>query len=161
MEAIVDTPRAVRSCSIGSVISDWSGEPVNRITQRMDTVTLQYGFLGLERIVRMGVAGHPNQIEPTRAGHSIGRWDGDVLVVDTIGFLPGTLRGVTPHSEQMHVVERFSLDTATMMLKRDYTVEDPLFFTETYTGSDTMGLSPVPYAPEPCEDLTPTAPPAQ
>ncbi len=160
MQALVDIPRAVRSCTSGSIISDWSGEPVNRITQRGDTITLQYGFLGLERTIHLDLAAHPAGLEPSRAGHSIGHWEGDVLVVDTTGFLPGTLRGVTPHSEQLRVVERFALDPVTLLLQREYTAEDPLFFTETYSGSDALALSAVPYSPEPCEDLTPVVPPA-
>lgn len=160
MQALVDMPRALRSCMTGSIISDWSGEPVNRITQSADTITLQYGFLGLERTIHLDLAEHPAALELSRSGHSIGRWEGDVLVVDTTGFLPGTLRGVTPHSEQLHVVERFSLDPGTQLLRREFTAEDPLFFTEAYTGSDVLALSPVPYSPEPCEDLTPVVPAA-
>jgi len=160
MQALVDIPRAVRSCTTGSIISDWSGEPVNRISQGADIITLQYGFLGLERTIHLDQGEHPAVLTPSRAGHSIGRWDNDVLVVDTTGFLPGTLRGVTPHSEQLRVVERFSLDPTSMLLKREYTADDPLFFTASYTGSDALALSSVPYSPEPCEDLTPVAAPA-
>jgi hypothetical protein len=154
MQALSEVPRAVRSCMQGSIISDWSGEPVNRITQSAETITLQYGFLGLERTVHMN-AEHPATPAPSRAGHSVGHWENDTLVVDTVGFLAGTLRGTTPHSEQLHVVERFTLDPATMLLKREYTAEDPLFFTQAYAGNDTLALSSVPYNPEPCEDLTP------
>ena len=82
-----------------------------------------------------------------------------MLVVDTVAFLPGTLLGKTPHSAQLHVVERFSVDPATTMLKREVTAEDPLYFTAPYTRSDTMIVSAVPYAAEACEDLTPVLPP--
>jgi hypothetical protein len=158
MQALIDIPRAVRSCTTGSIVSDWSGEPVNHIAQSADTITLQYGFLGLERTIHMNLAEHPATLTPTRAGHSIGHWENDVLVVDTVGFLPGTLRGVTPHSEQLHVVERFTLDPATLLLRREYSAEDPLFFAATYSGADTLAVSAVPYSPEPCQDLTPVAP---
>jgi hypothetical protein len=105
----------------------------------------------------MKTATHPANVAPTRAGHSIGKWESDVLVVDTVGFLPGTLTGGTPHSDKLHVVERFKLDPTTNTLKREYTAEDPLFFTAAYTGSDTLSPSNVPFAVEACEDLTPTA----
>ena len=78
-----------------------------------------------------------------------------MLVVDTVGFVPGTLIGQTPHSAQLHVVERFSVDPATTTLKREVTAEDPLFFTASYTRNDTMIVSTVPYAAEACQDLTP------
>jgi hypothetical protein len=160
LKQLTEIPRAQRACMTGSIISDWSGEPVNRITQDADTITLQYGFLGLERTIHMDVTEHPAALAPSRTGHSIGRWENDVLVVDTIGFLPGALRGMTPHSEQLHVTERFTLDPATMLLRREYAAEDALYFVETYRGADTLALSPVPYSPEPCEDLTPVVAPA-
>jgi len=157
MDKLWSLPRAVRSCQQGSILSDWGGEGVNRITQSADTIKLQYGRLGLERTIYMKAAAHPANVAPTRAGHSIGKWENDVLVVDTVGFLPGTLTFGTPHSDKLHVVERFTLDPTAMTLKREYTADDPLFFTAAYTGSDTLAPSNVPFAVEACEDLTPTA----
>jgi Family of unknown function (DUF6152) len=159
MQALLDIPRAVRSCMQGSIVSDWGGEGVNRITQRGDTITLEYGRLGLKRTIHLGMTAHPAGIEPTRAGHSIGAWQGDVLVVDTAGFLPGTLAGNTPHSGALHVVERFTLDPATMALKREFMADDPTYLTAQYSGMNTLLLSPVAYSPEACADLTPAANP--
>jgi hypothetical protein len=158
--ALPQLSRAERACAPGSIVSDWGGEPVNRIAQAAGSVTIQYGRTGMTRTVHVGMAAHPANVAPSREGHSIGRWDGDVLVVDTVGFLPGTLLGQTPHSAQLHVVERFSVDPATTMLKREVTAEDALYFTAPFTRTDTMLLSAVPYAAEACEDLTPVLPPA-
>jgi len=158
--ALPQLSRAERSCAAGSIVSDWGGEPVNRITQAAGTVTLQYGRNGRTRTVYVGMAAHAANVAPSADGHSIGRWENDVLVVDTLAFLPGTLLGSTPHSEQLHVVERFSIDTATNTLKREVWAEDPLYFTAPYTRTDTMIVSTVPYAPEPCADLTPAVPSA-
>ena len=160
LAALPTLPRAERSCAPGSIVSDWGGEPVNRVTQAAGTVTLQYGRTGMTRTVHVGMAAHPANVAPSREGHSIGRWENDVLIVDTVGFSPGTLLGNTPHSAQLHVVERFSIDAATNALKREVTAEDPLFFTEPRTRTDTMLLSTVPYAAEACRDLTPTVPTA-
>jgi len=159
MAALLEVPRAERSCTTGSIVSDWGGEPVNRITQTPDAIRLQYGRLGLERTIHMGVRPHPANIEPSRAGHSIGWWENDVLVVDTIGFLPGALTGTTPHSSQLHVIERFTLDTNTMALRREYSADDSLYFTEPYVRADTVYPATVPYSPEACRDLTPIANP--
>ncbi len=158
MEALAEVPRAERSCSVGSIISDWGGESVNRITQRIDTILFQYGRHGLERTVHMDMSAHPDDIEPSWAGHSIGRWEDDVLVVDTVGFLPGRLAGTTPHSGELHVVERFSLGRDATTLTREYRAEDPAYFTESYTGSETLISANVRYDPEPCVDLTPAVP---
>jgi len=106
------------------------------------------------------VAAHPANVTPSADGHSIGKWENDVLVVDTVGFVPGTLVGATPHSAQLHVVERFSVDATATTLKRDVQADDPLYWTASFTRSDTMIVSTVPYAPEPCADLTPVVPPA-
>ena len=160
LEALPTLPRAERSCAPCSIVSDWGGEPVNRITQSAGTVTLEYGKDGRTRTVHVGMAAHPANVAPSRHGHSIGRWESDVLVVDTVGFSLGTLLGFTPHSAQLHVVERFSIDTATNTLKREVTAEDAVFFTAPYTRTDTMIVSTVPYAAEACLDLTPTVPTA-
>ncbi|HUQ52309.1 MAG TPA: DUF6152 family protein [Gammaproteobacteria bacterium] len=159
-KALPQLSRAERACAPGSIVSDWGGEPVNRITQTPNAITIQYGRTGMSRIVNVGMAAHPANVAPSRAGHSIGKWENDVLVVDTVGFLPGTLVGTTPHSAALHVVERFSLDPAKNTLKRDVTAEDAQFFTAPYTSSTTMLVSTVPYEAEVCQDLTPVVPPA-
>ena len=157
MQRLREIPRRERSCSPGSIISDWGGEPVNRITQSDDVITIAYGAHGRVRTIDMSRTIHPPEIEASWTGHSIGWWEGDVLVVHTIGFEPGILTGFgpVPHSGELSVVERFSIDAATMTLRRDFEADDPAFFTEIYTGSTEMILSNVPYASEPCEDLTP------
>src|SRR5690606_34625796 len=87
-------------------------------------------------------------------GHSIGRWEGDTLIVDTIGFEAGLFNSRTPHSDQLHVVEEFSFDTETQQLRRSYTANDPLYWNEETTGSNATNVSAVPYFSEACDDLT-------
>jgi hypothetical protein len=75
---------------------------------------------------------HPSDIELTNQGHSIGRWEGDVLVVDTVaiaGHRWGTARGV-PSGAERHVVERYTLSEDDKMVTIDYVVEDPEYLTE-------------------------------
>ncbi len=148
------TDRYALSCVFTSIVSEWGGEPVNRVTQRGDTITIQYGRLGIKRTIHMNMSEHPKDITPSVTGHSIGRWDGEVLVVDTVGFTPGMLNRNTPHSEQLHVVERFRFDPKSRQLRREYTARDPRFLTQPVTGSNAMDISGVPYDAEPCEDLT-------
>jgi Family of unknown function (DUF6152) len=140
-------------CETTSIIFDWPWDgSVDRIIQRGDTISLQYGQHGFTRTIHMAPAEHPATIEPSRAGHSIGRWDGDVLVVDTMGFLPGLLTGQILHSDQLHVVERFSLDPDSLALTREYTAEDPLYFVGQHTGSDTLYVADVPYEVYGCKE---------
>jgi hypothetical protein len=141
-------------CEITSILFDWVFDgPINRITQRGDTITFEYGR-DLVRTVYMNMDSHPSNIEPSRAGHSIGRWEGDTLVVDTVGFEPGILAGNVGHTDQLHVVERFTLDTDSMTLQRDYVAEDPANFTDQYAGTDFVKPADAPFAVDACNDLT-------
>jgi Family of unknown function (DUF6152) len=146
-----DNPRF--SCQTTSIIFDWTFDgPVNRITQNKDTIVLQYGQFNLKRTIYMNVKEHPANIKPTRTGHSIGRWDGDVLVVDTAGFLPGVLNAPVRNSDKLHVVERFSLDPKTMKLTRSYTAEDPIYLKGQYTGSDVVQPGDAVYTEDHCKE---------
>jgi hypothetical protein len=147
-----DNPRF--KCQTTSIIFDWTFDgPVNRITQNKDTITLEYGQFGLKRTIHMNLAKHPSNIKPSRTGHSIGKWEGDVLVVDTVGFLPGVLNAPVRHSDKLHVVERFSLDPDTMALTRNYVAEDPVHLKGRYTGSDTIQIADARFSPERCQEL--------
>jgi hypothetical protein len=147
-----DNPRS--RCEITSILFDWVFDgPINRIAQRSGEITVEYGR-GLVRTIHMNMSSHPAGAAPSRAGHSIGRWDGDTLVVDTVGFAPGALAGTVAHSAELHVVERFVLDPRTMALKRDYLAEDPAYFADRYVGSDTVLPADAPFAADRCEDLT-------
>jgi hypothetical protein len=141
-------------CETTSILFDWTFDgPVNRITQNKDSVVLQYGQLGFSRTIHMNVKSHPAAIRPTRAGHSIGRWENDVLIVDTIGFAPGVLSPPIMNSDKLHVIERFSLDPEKVLLTRSYSAEDPVYFTGQFTGSDVIGIADLPYKPDPCREL--------
>jgi hypothetical protein len=81
---------------------------------------------------------HPADPDPTWYGHSIGTWDGDTLVVDTIGFNDKfwfDFRG-HPHSEQLHTIERYTRkdlgtleDKVTIIDPGDYSKPSTLTFT--------------------------------
>ena len=146
-----DNPRF--RCETTSITFDWTFDgPVNRITQNKDTILLQYGQMGLKRTIYMNMKQHPATIKPTRAGHSIGRWEGDVLVVDTVGFLPGVLNAPVRHGDKLHVVERFSLDAKTMKLTRAYTADDPVYLKGQYSGSDVIQVADAPYTQDHCKE---------
>lgn len=73
---------------------------------------------------------HPKDANPTWMGDSIGRWDGDTLVIDSTGFNDKTWLDVSghPHSEALHMVERMRrVDHDTLMI--DITIDDPLAYT--------------------------------
>jgi hypothetical protein len=142
-------------CETTSVIFDWTYDgAVNRITQTAGMVKLEYGQLGFTRTIHLNMTQHPAAIEPSRGGHSIGRWENDVLIVDTIGFAPGVLSPPVMHTDKLHVVERFSLDPAGPTLLRSYTADDPEYFRSPYSGSDMLAVADVAYSPDECNELT-------
>ncbi|MNC85645.1 hypothetical protein D3C83_12550 [compost metagenome] len=146
-----DNPRM--RCETTSILFDWTFDgPVNRITQNRDTIVIEYGQLNLRRTVYMNMKTHPANVRPSRAGHSIGRWDGDTLVVDTVGFLPGFISTPVRHSDKLHVVERFTLDPQTMRLTRQYEAEDPVYLKGKYTGQDMVQPADAPYAKDECKE---------
>lgn len=129
---------------------------VNLITQGDNEITIKYGYMDLLRTIHMNMTEHPKNVAPSRGGHSIGKWDGDTLVVDTTHFSPGVLiplSGVM-FSDQMHIVERFTFDPAARSLTRAYTVEDPLYLKAPYTGQDVQTISDEPYVPYNCVELS-------
>jgi hypothetical protein len=100
---------------------------------------------GLPRRIYTDGRAHPEDLEPTWMGHSIGRWEGDALLVDTIG-LNGKARAMNgvganaqvssedakprmPSSDALHLVERFKLVANDQLLEDEITIID----TKTYT----------------------------
>jgi len=91
------------------------------------------------RTIYMDGRPHPKDLQPSFYGHSIGTWDKDTLVVDTIGFNEKFWidRGQAPHTEKLHLIEKF---TRTDMNNMTYelTVEDPGVYTAIWSRSSAM-----------------------
>lgn len=156
VEHQTDNPRF--HCMATNIFFDWEFDRhVNEILQTEDTITLKYGLMDIVRTIYLNMDEHPVGITPSRAGHSIGRWESGDLVVDTVGFEEGFLiagrNGVVKHSDAMHAVERFSYDPQTQGLTRIYVAEDPLYFNGQYTGQDMVFVSDVPFEPYACVEL--------
>ena len=87
--------------------------------------------------------GHNKDLPPLWMGDSIGKWEGDTLVVDTTDFNDKTWidRGGHPHSEQLHLVERIRrVDHNNLQI--DITIEDPIAYTKPWTGQQSFQLRP-------------------
>jgi hypothetical protein len=78
---------------------------------------------------------HPKDLDLTWMGDSIGWYEGDTLVIDTVGFNDKTWvdRGGLPHSDQMHVTERIRRPTHGA-LEITVTIDDPKTYTKTWSG---------------------------
>jgi hypothetical protein len=86
----------------------------------------ELGDAGAHRVVYMDGRPHPDDLLPTWVGHSIGRWEGDTLVIDTVGFNDKFWfdRRGTPHTEQLHIVERYTRPNWGTLVN-EVTLEDP------------------------------------
>jgi hypothetical protein len=86
---------------------------------------------------------HPQDLNPTWLGHSIGKWEGNTLVTDTIGFNDKTwLDGAGhPHSESLHLVERMQRPSHDAMID-DITIEDPMAYTKPWVAHEIFELKP-------------------
>lgn len=86
---------------------------------------------------------HRDDLYPTYSGDSVGKWEGDTLVVDTIGLNDTTWLDATglPHSEKMHVIERIRR-TGHDKLVDDITIEDPMAYTKPITAQQVYDLKP-------------------
>ena len=116
---------------------------LNEIELHEDTVTIRSEFFNVDRTVYMDGRGHPENGARTNQGHSVGRWEDDVLVVDTTHFedhlLGNTLplsgaQGI-PSGAQKHVVERYQLSEDGTRVLIDFLVEDPEYLAEPFTAT--------------------------
>jgi len=132
------------------------------------------------RYVRMNQP-HPAQVTPSWYGDSVGHYEGDTLVIDTVGFKVGKYSMVdwygTPHTEALHVVERYRLlDAAAAkdgfdrdakqhnvamgakanpqgkFLQLRFTVEDKGVFTTPWTATMTYRISPNDWEEQACAE---------
>ena len=99
---------------------------------------------------------HPPGLQPLWMGHSIGKWDGDTFVIDTINIsdINWLDRMGHPHSDKLHLIERFKrVDDKTMLL--NITIDDPIAYTKTWEATQrTFRLRPNARAGEAiCEDM--------
>jgi hypothetical protein len=87
-------------------------------------------------------AEHSKDPNPTWFGESIARWDGDTLVVDTVGFNGFTRLDTKgdPHSDKLHLVQTFKMTDAGHVAYT-VTVDDPVYYTKPWTNERTFTLS--------------------
>ncbi len=112
-----------------------------QIVQNPAYVVIFHEYPGVFRIIPTNGAIHPVDPDPTWLGDSIGKWDKDTLVVDTVGFNTKTELSGFKHSESLHIVEKFSrpnFDT----LQYEATLEDPDVFVKPWTVTRSFALRP-------------------
>jgi hypothetical protein len=118
------------NADVGPVLSVF--DELRTIELGEDKVVLRFDNTGdrVERVVQM-TAAHPAGVQPSLQGHSIGRWEGETLVIDTIAFTADSsgLALNVPAGPRKHMVERLTLTEDRTRLRYEVTVEDPDFLT--------------------------------
>lgn len=142
-------------CEAVNIFHDWTFDRhVNEIIQTEDTIIMKMGLMDIVRTIHLNMDEHPANIVPSKGGHGIGRLDGNVLHVDTIGFVDdGYLSGSLIHSDQFHVTETFTYNAEDNSLTREYSAVDPVNFTGTYSGEDVVYISNTPFEDYACVEL--------
>jgi len=111
-------------------LPDYFYNNLHQIVQTPDSVMILTEMVHDARIVRMNAQHLPKNIR-LWMGDSVGRWEGDTLVVDTTNFTDRTrFRGST---ENLHVIERFSRADDRTLLYR-FTIDDPATWAKSWTG---------------------------
>jgi hypothetical protein len=136
-DPIADNPAI--HCSGGSPVWLW-GPPglATSITEVDGNVVIYHESMDTTRTVHLGLDRHPDGIEPSEMGHSIGRWEGDTLVIDTAGFAAGVLTGEILHTDQLTVEERLSVKGDNGRLQISWKAVEPVYYSEVLTGSQEL-----------------------
>ena len=110
------------------------------IVQTPQRIVIMYEYMNVFRVIRMNGT-HPDDLVPTYMGDSVGRWEGDTLVVDVVGFNDKTwLTGAgTLHSESLHITERYTRVDKDR-INYDVTIEDPKALTKPWVVHSSMML---------------------
>jgi hypothetical protein len=108
--------------------------PIEIVT-KPDMVLILAHYMGQVRRIYTDGRKHPAGRDPSYLGHSIGHWEGDTLVVDTIGLKEnGVISQGMPRSDEMRITERIRLiDRDT--LQDDVTLIDPIALTRPWSGT--------------------------
>jgi hypothetical protein len=111
-----------------------------QIIQTPTQIIMLYEYMNVFRVIPLN-AKHPDDLIPSYMGNSVGRWEGDTLVVDVIGFNDKTwLAGTgTFHTDALHITERFTRVDKDQ-IDYEVTMEDPNVLTKPWTLRSTLML---------------------
>ena len=123
-----DPGRFCQAAGMPSIALGGADYPVEIITTPRQVTILMEVHQQVRRIF-MDQEAHPQRLFPQRNGHSIGRWEENTLVVDTVGIKAISF-GSVPHSDRVHVVERIAAVEDGAALVNEITITDPVMYTD-------------------------------
>jgi hypothetical protein len=124
-------PNAVEACTVHHFGQIITGPLPVEILQSDKRVTLLYENDHEVRRIFMDGRAHPKDLDATTMGHSIGWWEGNTLVIETVGLREGWFRpeGV-PYTGKARVLERLTLDKGGDKIHVALTLEDPEYYSK-------------------------------
>ena len=112
-----------------------------QIVQGANYFVILHEYPGTFRIIPTDGTPHPADPDPSWLGDSVGRWEGDTLIVDTIGFNEKTELQGYRHTDSLHMVEKFRR-TDYETIEYELTIEDPNVFEKPWVLTRTFALRP-------------------
>jgi hypothetical protein len=113
------------------------------IVQTPDRIVILYESWHIFRSIPTDGRSHPKNLDPTWFGNSVGKWDGDTLVIDVTGLNDKTSLDTNghPHSDQLHLIERLRR-TGPKTMSYEVTVDDPKAYTQPWKQTRVFNLQP-------------------
>lgn len=110
-----------------------------QVIQSATKIQMVFEFADAQRTIHLNkMEDYPNVLY---MGYSVGRWEGDTLVVDTVGFNDRSWLRVFPHTEMLHVIQRIRRPDLGH-LEKEITIEDPGAFRKPWKIRDAWDLTP-------------------
>ena len=122
------------SCRPGAVSTMTMPREKIVVLQSPEEVTILYEMPRMTRRIRINGV-HPENLEPSYVGDSVGHWEGNTLVVDSVGFNGYAELDALgqPTSAKLHTVERFTLAEDGSAINIEVTITDPEYYSEPFT----------------------------
>lgn len=148
-------------CSSSTPIRIWiaPGNP-SEIRRDGDRIVMQHEFMDTTRVIYMNPETAPTDVEPSVVGFSLGRFDGDELIVETTNFSPGVLLSHTSagsdgvvHSDALKLIEHYKVDEDGNLLF-SWEATDPKYFTGTMRGGVSLSATTLAPGTYDCEIAT-------
>ena len=122
-----------------------SGGYPREIVQHDDVILVVYEAHAEIRRIFLGEPANAEDLFPDRNGYSVGRWEGEKLIVETTHLKEAVDQNRYPHSDQAKIVEEYSLvvnDDGTKVLTSNMTMTDPVFYTQPITAEKKWQYQP-------------------
>jgi len=141
-DLLVDDPGY--ECSPASISRAWANPTPTEIEQQEDRVILRHEYMDVVRTIYLDARDQPTDRPPNVVGHSIGRYEGSTLVIESSGFSPSVISTVNglPQTETLRTVERLTLSDDGQTLRHELTHEDPATLRAPWTTTRTLRRAP-------------------